>query len=141
MHIAGQILNAGVADADALLIDEPLSFWGGFDPETGTIIDRQHPQVGETMTGKIIVMPGSRGSSGTPGVLGEALRLKTGPCGIILSKADINVTAAALVVATLYDQHCPVIAIAEAQFDELTQALRRSKEPHLRIGVDGSVSF
>lgn len=81
MKQQGKVLNEGCASGDVLVLDEPLSFWGGYDPQTGTIIDQQHPQVGATMTGKIVVMPGTRGSSGTPGVLGESLRLRTRSCG------------------------------------------------------------
>ena len=37
-------------------LDEPLSFWGGFESETGTIIDQAHPQVGQSLVGKIVMM-------------------------------------------------------------------------------------
>jgi len=116
----GKLLNGGQACGEALLLDEPLSFWGGFDPKTGEIIDMQHPQVGLVMTGKIVVMPGTRGSSGTPGVLGESLRLETGPLGLVLNKGDINVAAAAMVVSTLYDKHCPVVELSKEEFAQIT---------------------
>lgn len=133
MKQQGKVLNEGCASGDVLVLDEPLSFWGGYDPQTGTIIDQQHPQVGATMTGKIVVMPGTRGSSGTPGVLGESLRLRTGPAGLVLNKPDINVTAAALVVSTLYDMHCPVVALDETAFRAL------HARTAISIEADGSV--
>lgn len=115
----GQVLNPGSARGEPLLFDEPLSFWGGFDAVAGRVIDRQHPQYGVVITGKILVMPGSRGSAGTPGVLAETLRLKTGPLGIILDKPDINITTGAQVVAELYNQHYPVIALEPANFHKI----------------------
>jgi len=130
----GRVLNKGKANGDVLLLDEPLSFWGGFDPNTGTIIDKQHPQVGQIMMGKIVVMPGTRGSSGTPGVLGESLRLGTGPLGLVLNKGDINVAAAAMVVSTLYDSHCPVIELDKDSFDQLTDC-----QP-IAISIEGTVT-
>lgn len=133
MKFQGKVLNGGRASAEVLLLDEPLSFWGGYDPDTGTIIDQQHPQVGCSMTGKIVVMPGTRGSSGTPGVLGESLRLTTGPAGLVLNKADINVTAAALVVLTLYDMHCPVVVLDERSYRQLVA------DKPMTIERDGSV--
>ena len=30
----------------ALVLDEPLSLWGGMDPATGEVIDAHHPQRG-----------------------------------------------------------------------------------------------
>nr|WP_320136655.1 DUF126 domain-containing protein [uncultured Amphritea sp.] len=129
----GRVLNKGQVSGDVLLLDEPLSFWGGYDPETGVILDKQHPQVGLVMTGKIVVMPGTRGSSGTPGVLGESLRLGTGPLGLILNKGDINVTAAAMIVSTLYNIDCPVIELDADAFAKLVDNIP------LSISLEGQV--
>lgn len=129
----GRVLNKGQVSGDVLLLDEPLSFWGGYDPETGVILDKQHPQVGLVMTGKIVVMPGTRGSSGTPGVLGESLRLGTGPLGLILNKGDINVTAAAMIVSTLYNIDCPVIELDADAFAQLVDNIP------LSISLEGQV--
>ena len=78
VELSGTWLVEGSFQGTVLRLDEPLSFWGGFDASTGCIIDRAHPQHGVCATGKVVVMPGSRGSSGTPGVLGESLRLDKG---------------------------------------------------------------
>lgn len=131
----GRVLNPGKAIGETVVFDAPLSFWGGFDAERGRVIDRQHPQYGTVITGKILVMSGSRGSAGTPGVLAEALRLKTGPIGIILDKADINVATGALVIAALYDQHCPVITVSSEDFS----SLRRAKQ--LQLFEDGRIEL
>lgn len=119
MSIKGTVLNTGSVSGELLVLDEPLSFWGGYDPLTGTIIDQQHPQVGIKVTGKVLVMPGTRGSSGTPGVLGESLRLGTGPIGLILGKPDVNVMAAALVVSELYGIPVPVFVLEQSAYTNL----------------------
>ncbi len=72
--IRATVLNPGQCRARALVLDEPLSFWGGFDPVRGTIVDRHHPQRGACLAGKVLVMPGSRGSAGTPAAIAEAIR-------------------------------------------------------------------
>ena len=43
-------LAPGLATGEVLVLDEPLSFWGGLDPETGTLIDAHHPQAGVSLT-------------------------------------------------------------------------------------------
>ena len=48
-------LVEGEASGEALVLSEPLSFWGGLDPACGEIIDRHHPQVGERVSGKVLV--------------------------------------------------------------------------------------
>ena len=62
-----------------LLLDEPLSFWGGLDPALGAIIDRRHPQRGANVADRMLMMPAGRGSSGGSAILAEALRLGKGP--------------------------------------------------------------
>jgi len=64
-------------------------------------------------------MPGSRGSSATPGVLAESLRAQTGPAGFIVTKADINLTAGAVVAAALYGKGCPIVLVDQRHFEEI----------------------
>jgi predicted aconitase with swiveling domain len=105
----GQVLVAGSASGPALVLDEPLSFWGGLDPASGEIVEASHPQRGESITGRILVMPAGRGSSSSATVLAEAIRLGTGPVGIVLGTPDDIVAIGALVAAELYGTSIPVI--------------------------------
>jgi predicted aconitase with swiveling domain len=102
-------LTAGRALAAALVLDEPLSFWGGVDPSTGTIVDRHHPQLGATIAGRVLVMPSGRGSSSSSSVLAEALRAGTGPAAILLRRHDGILVLGALVARELYGIEVPVI--------------------------------
>ncbi len=85
-----------------LILTEPLSFWGGLDPNTGMITDRHHPQYGESIAGRSLVMPGTRGSTSSPGRLVEAIRLGNGPARITLHHPDLTVMAALKVAKLLY---------------------------------------
>src|SRR6478609_3744156 len=105
----GQALSAGRAEAPALVLAEPLSFWGGIDVESGTVIDRSHPDLGTRVTGTVLVMPGARGSSSSSSVLAECLRLGTGPAAIVLSIPDPILTVGAIVAQTLYGLTCPIV--------------------------------
>lgn len=117
--VTGDWLLPGTLQGSVLRLDEPLSFWGGFDAPSGTIIDRSHPQCGTALTGKVVAMPGSRGSSGTPGVLGESLRLGTGPSGLIVTSGDVNLVAGALTAQTLYGSSCPILLVSHEVFEGL----------------------
>jgi predicted aconitase with swiveling domain len=101
-------LVGGEANGEVIVLDEGLSFWGGFDPVTGRIIDRAHPQHGESLSGKIVVMPHGRGSSSASSVLAESLRLGTGPAGIILDEPDQILVVGSLVARLLYGVKCPI---------------------------------
>ncbi len=111
--IQGRVLHPGTATGVLVRLDETLSFWGGFDPATGAIIDQAHPQAGLSLQGAVVAMDGSRGSSGTPGVLGESLRRGTGPAALLITHPDINLVAGATVAAALYNTTCPIVALTE----------------------------
>ncbi|AFL53878.1 hypothetical protein USDA257_c53540 [Sinorhizobium fredii USDA 257] len=115
-------LVAGSAEAETLVLTEPLSFWGGLDSATGRIIDQWHPEKNEVMSGRILVMRAGRGSSSGSSVLAEALRRGTGPAGIVLLARDAIVTVGAMVAAELYGRACPVVLASEADWTTITGA-------------------
>jgi predicted aconitase with swiveling domain len=98
----GRFLVEGAAAGTALVLAEPLSFWGGLDPSTGEVIEANHPQRGEVVTGRILVMPSGRGSSSSATVLAESIRLGIGPAGFVLAEADEIIAIGALVAEALY---------------------------------------
>lgn len=132
--IRADVLNAGEAEGPVLVLDEPLSFWGAFDPKTGVILDVHHPQRGACLTGQVLLMRESRGSGSAPGAIAEAIRRGTAPAAILLVTPDVNLAIGAAVAAELYGKHCPVLAVSGADYDSLKQAAR------LRIARDGAVS-
>ncbi|MFX0196678.1 MAG: aconitase X swivel domain-containing protein, partial [Candidatus Hodarchaeota archaeon] len=50
-------LMRGVALGVALVTSQPLCFWGGLDPKTGIIMERDHELKGESVVEKILVFP------------------------------------------------------------------------------------
>jgi predicted aconitase with swiveling domain len=111
-QIAVITLVPGRAKGRAFVLREPLSFWGGLDSSSGEIIDRWHQQHGETLSGHILVMEAGRGSSSGSSVLAEAIRLGTGPSGIVLRTRDAIVTVGAMIAQELYSKDCPVVLVA-----------------------------
>ena len=109
----GRTLVPGTAEGRALVLDEPLSFWGGVDPETGDITDVRHPQHGASVTGRILVMPSGRGSSSSSSVLAESIRAGTAPAAIVLGEADPILALGAIVARELYGKATPVVVVAD----------------------------
>jgi uncharacterized protein len=119
-----ETLVPGAAAGAPLLLDEPLSFWGGLDPVLGAIIDRRHPQRGLNVGGRVLMMPAGRGSSGGSAILAEALRLGKGPAGILMLERDAIVVVGAMVAAELYGRACPVALASERDWPALAAAVR-----------------
>src|SRR5262245_17019173 len=117
--IKGNSIIQGSAKGMALVSNEPLSFWGGYDWKTGEIIDRRHPLSGKIAKDRILAVPFTRGSSTTTSVLLEAVRAKTAPAAIITTATDFFFALASVVADELYSQPIPLVAILESEFVEL----------------------
>lgn len=99
----------------ALVLEEPLSLWGGMDPATGELIDAHHPQRGASLAGRIVVMASGRGSSSSASVLAEAVRAGVAPAGILLAEPDLILAIGTAVVEELYGRTVPVLVIPAAR--------------------------
>jgi predicted aconitase with swiveling domain len=111
--LQSQAVVAGSARAVALAADAALSFWGGFDPETGIIIDRRHPLTGSLATGLVLVIPSGRGSCSGSGVLLEAIHNGTAPAAIITSRLDPVIGLGCILGDELYARHPPMVVIPD----------------------------
>jgi len=112
----GRTLVAGTGEGPALVLDEPLSLWGGLDPGTGAIVDVRHPQRGANVAGRVLVMPSGRGSSSSSSVLAEAIRAGTAPAAIVLGEAETILPLGAIVARELYGSSVPIVVVADPQF-------------------------
>jgi predicted aconitase with swiveling domain len=136
--ITGRVLVPGDAEGAVLVAAEPLSFWGGFDFHTGTIIDRHHPLAGVRAAGRILAVPFTKGSSTTTAVLLEAVRAQTAPAAILTTGADAFFALASIVAETMYGRSFPVVALEEGDFRALVTGsgvrIDRSGRIHLTDG-------
>jgi predicted aconitase with swiveling domain len=108
----------------AYAADTPLSFWGGFDPDTGMIIDQRHPLAGQNASGQILVIPAGRGSCSGSGVILEAIVNHTAPAAILISRVDPIIALGCILGAELYDA-CPALLVIA---DDDRQLIRTGDE-------------
>ena len=107
----------GKANGEVLKLDEPLSFWGGVDPQTGEITDLRHPQGGMSVKGKILMKPFGRGSSSGSSVIAEGLRSGSGPAGIIMMEADEIIALGAIAADEIYGKAMPLIVVEKTEYE------------------------
>ena len=117
--VRGKPLVGGEAAGLALWSDQPLSFWGGYDQDTGEIIDRRHPLAGQIGTNRIIAIPHTKGSSTTTAVLLESVRQGKSPAAIITTGLASFLALASIVAEELYGRNFPVVMIDKDDFDKL----------------------
>ncbi|HUS83518.1 MAG TPA: DUF126 domain-containing protein [Anaerolineales bacterium] len=117
--IQSRPLVAGCAEGEILLSEKPLSFWGGYDANTGEIIDRRHPLSGEFAAGKILALPFSRGSSTTTAVLLESMRGGMAPAAILTIGVDTFYALASIVAEELFNETIPILSLTRGDFNKL----------------------
>lgn len=114
----------GNATGEAVVLDEPISFWGGVDPREGIVVSERHPQFGAELRGRVLVMPSGRGSSSSSSVLLEAIRLGTAPVGVVLREPDPIVVLGVVVAEELYGLGLPVVVLSEEDYRFLRTGMR-----------------
>lgn len=120
----------GTATGRLVVLDEPLSFWGGLGTD-GTIVDVHHPQHGLCLTGAVVALPAVRGSSSSASVLAESIRTGTGPVALLMTEPDAIVVLGAIVAEELYGVTCPIGAAETARLP------RHGPVVELRLDGDG----
>ena len=114
----GRALHAGEGTGVSLAIG-PLSFWGGVDWHDGRIIDVHHDHHGETVAGRVLVMPHGRGSSSAAVVLAETIRNGSAPVAVVTRSTDLILLVGAMAAVELYGRACPILELDADAFERV----------------------
>jgi predicted aconitase with swiveling domain len=103
--IRGRGVIPGIVEGEALVCPESITGWGGIDPKTGVILDYANINRGRSIKGKILVIPGSRGSNGWSCYFGAARAAGAAPKGWIITRIDSSagVASAVMKIPTVVD--------------------------------------
>ena len=133
---SAQAIVPARAAGPVLVLSEGLSFWGGVDPATGTIIDAHHPLCGQSLAGRVVMMPTSRGSCTGSGVLLELALNGHAPAALIFREAEDILTLGALIAGRMFDRPLAVLRLPPADYAALAaQSEARITEDRLDAGA------
>lgn len=82
------LLPGPPVEATALALTAPISFWGGVNPKTGAIADARHPEHGQSIAGRVLLVPATIGSSSAAAILLELVHAKLAPAAVVLHVPD-----------------------------------------------------
>ncbi|TRO48767.1 DUF126 domain-containing protein [Candidatus Bathyarchaeota archaeon] len=88
MRLKGRKVVGGQAEGEALVSADPVSFYGGVDPETGVVVEPGHAVEGECITGKVFVFPTGKGSTVGSYVIYRMSKLGTAPAALVNSETE-----------------------------------------------------
>lgn len=120
--LSGIALISGTAQGQLLFSRTPLSFWGGIDPQTGAIIDQQHPLAGSCVAGRVLAIPSGRGSCSGSGILLELLLNGCNPAALVFEREETILTLGVVVAREFFGKSVPVVQLSGKGFAAIETA-------------------
>ena len=97
MELKGRVIFKGKTKGEALVTSQPVSFYGGVDPDSGILIEKGHELQGKNLKGKILVFPTGKGSTVGSYTLYRMKKNNTAPAGMINKECETIVAVGAII--------------------------------------------
>lgn len=97
MEIRCHRISGGKATGPALVTEEPISFLGTIDPETGEVVDPGHQLFGKAVAGKVLIFPGGKGSTVGSYVIYQLKKRGVAPAAMINIRSEPIVAVGAII--------------------------------------------
>ena len=95
--LKGRAIWRGWARGEALVSNQPISFYGGVDPETGRIIEKGHELEGRSIAGKILTFPYGKGSTVGSYIILRLKRRELAPKAIVNLRCEPIIAVGAII--------------------------------------------
>jgi len=96
-RLSGRTIKAGSSKGIALVSREPIGFLGGVDPETGIVVEREHPLEGQSISGRVLVFPTGKGSTVGSYTLYRLAKSGLAPAAIVNRESEAIVAVGAII--------------------------------------------
>jgi uncharacterized protein len=96
-QLKGRIIYKGKAEGEALTTTQPISFYGGVDPNTGVVIEKGHDLQGISVKGKILVFPQGKGSTVGSYTLYRLKKNGVAPAGMVNRECETIIAVGAII--------------------------------------------
>lgn len=97
IRMKGRVIRAGRAEGQALVSPEPIGFLGGVDPDSGIVVEPNHPLNGRSITGRVLVFPTGKGSTVGSYTILRLARNGMAPVAMINAESEAIVAAGAII--------------------------------------------
>jgi predicted aconitase with swiveling domain len=95
--VRGRKISGGTAEGLALVSHEPISFFGGVNPNTGVVTEKGHGLEGTTVKDRVLVFPHGKGSTVGSYTLYRMKKNGVAPCAIINVECEPIVAVGAII--------------------------------------------
>ena len=97
MKLIGRKVYKGIAEAEAIVTKDGISFYGGVDPETGKVVEVGHELEGQSITGKVLVFPTGKGSTVGSYTMYRMKKNNTAPVAIVNKEIDTIIAVGCII--------------------------------------------
>jgi predicted aconitase with swiveling domain len=97
IRLRGRSISRGIGEGEALVSKDAISFLGGVDAKTGTVVEKGHALEGKCIAGRVLIFPRGKGSTVGSYVLYQLAKNKVAPAAIVNLEAEIIVAVGAIV--------------------------------------------
>jgi uncharacterized protein len=97
IELKGRKIFGGNVVGTALVSSDAISFFGGVNPDTGIVVEKNHPLEGHLISGKILVFPSGKGSTVGSYSLYRLKKNGKAPLGIVNSECETIIAVGAII--------------------------------------------
>ncbi len=97
MKLEGRKIYKGIAEAEAIVTKEGISFYGGVDPDTGVVVEVGHDLEGQSITGKVLVFPTGKGSTVGSYTMYRMKKNNMAPAAIVNEEIDTIIAVGCII--------------------------------------------
>ena len=100
MIFKGRKISTGNAAGEALVTSMGISFYGGVDPETGQVVEKDHELEGQSIGSRVLVFPTGKGSTVGSYTLYRLKKAGLAPMAIINAECE-TITAVGCIISDI----------------------------------------
>ncbi len=97
MKLEGRKIYKGIAEAEAIVTKDGISFYGGIDPDTGIVVEVGHDLEGQSITGKVLVFPTGKGSTVGSYTMYRMKKNSMAPAAIVNERIDTIIAVGCII--------------------------------------------
>jgi predicted aconitase with swiveling domain len=97
MKLKGRKIFKGIAEGEAIVTKDGISFYGGVDPDTGKVVEVGHELEGQSITGKILVFPSGKGSTVGSYTMYRMKKNNMAPAAIVNEQIDTIIAVGCII--------------------------------------------
>jgi len=95
--LKAHVVSRGMAQGVALVTSQPISFLGSVDVKKGIVVEKGHELEGKSISGKVLVFPGGKGSTVGSYAIYQLKKNGAAPIAMINVKAEPIVAVGAII--------------------------------------------